>query len=300
MRWILSIYAIYIGWLLGFNCAFAESIDASKSSIAECLIELKQANKKQKEGLYLKLTLAYLKDQDLERAFLTFLEGLDSIEPLTSTEIQPEDQRLYDEALKIYLEHNGPTAPSDNAERILSLCQPVIDNHPDYYLLKFLVAAAHANLGHFAKFFKEFYSVYKRFPSHYMAFKTKAVIHLKIYERARDPQIKELHRNALLANVREAIFKNRDDPGLYKLIMIFASEKEQKQAIVENLQLLVQNKIRVPRADVAFFVQQALKIERPDLAQSIIDHARDGYAYSRVIIAAQEYLENWKRKITHE
>jgi hypothetical protein len=297
MRWILS---IYIGWLSSFNCAFAESIDASKSKIADCLIELEQANKKQKEDLYLNLTLAYLKDQDLERAFLTFLEGLDSIEPLTLSEIQPEDQRLYDEALKIYLEHNGPTVPSDNAERILSLYQPVIENHPDFYLLKFIVAAAHANLGHFAQFFEEFYSVYKHFPSHYMAFKTKAVVHLKIYERARDPKFKELHRNALLANVKKAIFKNRDDPGLYKLIMVFASEKEQQQAIVENLQLLVQNKIRVPRADVAFFVQQALNVKRPDLAQSIIDNARDAYTYSRVIIAAQEYLENWKGKITHE
>ncbi len=265
-----------------------------KKKISLYMAELESSQPKQKGDLYVKLAQAYLMDQNLEQAFFAFLKALDSPSDLISKAKDPlssQDESLYREALKIYLEHNGPAAPQENGKKILAQYGEISRQHPEYYLLNFIMAAAYANLGQFSPFFETFYSSYKALPDHYLAYKIKAVIHIKIYERTGDLNEKEAQRKAILQNVEKAIKINQEDPGLYKFIMVFASENERQQVVTAALKQLVEGNAFVPRADIAFFVHQASLVHRLDLAQKLVDKARMWYAYSKVVEAAQEYID---------
>jgi len=50
----------------------------------------------------------------------------------------------------------------------------------------------------------------------------------------------------------------------------------------------------IPRADIAFFVQQAVEAKQIDLAEDFLELAKKRYPYSRVIEAAQQYIDQSK------
>jgi hypothetical protein len=121
-----------------------------------------------------------------------------------------------------------------------------------------------------------------------------------LYERSKTTEGKELQKQKIIENVLGAIDKNPNDTGLYKLIMLFASDKEKQQIVSVYLNKIVQKSMIVPRADIAFFVQQAVEVNSLDLAQQFINRAREWYHYSRVVLAAQEFLDKQKVKKSDE
>ena len=112
----------------------------------------------------------YYHEQDLENAIQTFLISLEGIH--SNTPVNPEDQALYEKALTQYLEHGAASAPQ-LAEELLNQYEKTLEEHPDYHLLEFLVAAAYANQGRFDLFFDHFYTAYHIIPTTTLPIKPK-------------------------------------------------------------------------------------------------------------------------------
>ncbi len=267
---------------------FKVSAEDPKLTIEKCLVELKESG--DKPSVYKKLTLAYLEDQDLSGAFQAALKATPECRAKNALP-QLGDVALYEEALKIYLEHNGSHAPQINAEKILEKYGPVVDLHPDYLLLNYLLAAGAANLNLYKEFLERFFKSYEAYPDHYMAFKTKAVLHIKLYERASSVEEKEALRKEVGIYVKKALEKYPCDIGLYRLLIAFASPEEKKGVVAMSLSKMLQESMIVPRADISFFVQEAVAEDLPDLARQLIDKAKLWYEVSRVVEAAEKYLD---------
>jgi tetratricopeptide (TPR) repeat protein len=244
----------------------------------------------QKGPAFVKLALAHLADQNEEKAFKTFLEALSAAEKKQTKEISKEEQQQYEEALKLYLNHSEN--PRETAQKVQAAYASLLKEHSDFFLLRYLIALTKANQGEWKEFFEEFYRSYEYFPEHYLAFKTKAVLHLKLMEKGRTTQERAEHQTEMLSNTVKAIEKNGNDTGLYKLMMVFAFNDEKQRVVDLYLNKIIESSILVPRSEIAFFVKQAVSVQKKDLAQRFLDHVRKDYQYSRVVSAAQEYLDN--------
>lgn len=206
--------------------------------------------------------------------------------------ITPEEQELYDKALPLYLDH------LDLKQHSLTIVQeyaPIIKKHPDYHMLTFLVAAAVANAGAYEQFFDLFHPAYAAHPDHFLAYKTLAVIHIKLFERARTPDERELQRQKILDNIAKAIDRYPSDTSLYKMQIGFADGPQKAQIISDTLNKILSGNIIVPRIDIPLYVQKAVETKQYDLAQKLIDKAHEWYQISRLLTGAQDYLDRHKK-----
>ena len=227
-----------------------------------------------------KSSFDHLRNQEHEKAFRSFLLALDEA---PKKEAPAEDLILYQKALSTYLE--GAQEPQETADQILR-------NYSSEGLqLRFITALAYANLGRFEEFFTCFYPSYCAYPDHYLAYKTKAVLHIKLYERCRSLQERESEEKAIRHNIQLALDRNSSDMGLYKLWLLFADEKNREAEVEACLNKILASSMIVSRSDLPFFAEQALDVSRPDLAQALIDKARNWYSYSRYLDTLQEKIK---------
>ena len=70
----------------------------------------------------------------------------------------PDQLKHYAEGLTIYLDHSGAT-PGAIALKLQEQLNSVLKEHPDYYLVNFLMAAAFANVGSVPRIFSYFLSI---------------------------------------------------------------------------------------------------------------------------------------------
>lgn len=253
--------------------------------------ELGRAPADQAAALKEKLAIAYYKDQQQEEALKVFLESLSQIK---KTEPNPngEEISLYEKALEYYLNHHGNEA----ALNIIKDYRKVYEEHPDYRLIGFFLASAYANLGRFDQFFPIFYQSYSAYPDHYLSHKTIAVLHIKLLERSRTPQEMEEQRKQINEHLQKAIDIYPQDTGLYKIIFTYAPEKEKSRVIANSIRTIIAKNIKVPRTDILYYVQQAAEQKQYDLARQFIDKAKSWYQVSKIVVAAQEYLDNVERR----
>lgn len=286
-------------WFLLILCSFHLYSYASvcveegyKATIASLQESISNASQDQRCELQKQLAILYFKDQSLEKAFSVFMQALDSASSEPAPSISEEEHKLYESALDIYLKHPSLAEARKAADRIIAEYAPVLKNHPEYYLLGYLLAVAEANLNQFESFFNRFYRSYHYFPQHYMAYKTKTVLHTKLFACARTPKEQEIQRIAILENASVALQKNPKDIALYKMMISFASENNKQHFVITFLNKIIEGDIIIPRADIAFFVQQAIATKQIELAQRFLNKARSWYPQSRVIDAAQAALQN--------
>lgn len=272
-----------------FQTALEENIDYKKE-IENQLNSLKVISKEQAGPVKQKLAILYYRDQNHEKSFQIFLEALEDSQASPLSAVSLEEQNLYEHALKIYLDPLG-ASPQETAEKIRTNYSSVLQEHPDYYSIGYLAAIANANLGRFPDFFKIFYQSYIHLPNHYLAYKAKAVLHIKLFEREYAGNERERQRGLVLDNLKRASEVYPQDVSLYKMILMFSIEEQKPQLVSAYLNKIIDNNMMVPRVDIAFFVQQAVSANERELAQRFIDKAKEWYHYSRVINAAQEYLK---------
>ena len=80
------------------------------------------------------------------------------------------------------------------------------------------------------------------------------------------------------------------------MMIAFSPEgEERQQAIMTYLPRMIDQNIIIPRCDIFFYVRQAIAIQQPELAQRLIDKAREWYQYSKAIEQSQQYLDRNKR-----
>ncbi len=204
--------------------------------------------------------------------------------------VTPEEQRLYNDALTLYLDQQGPSA-HHAAKEIQRDYAPYVEENPDYYLLGLISSLASANLSHFDQFFPRFYASYQRYPNHYLAYKTKAMLNFKLWQRGRIPGEREQYQEQISHNLSEAMARYPKDTSLYKMMITFASEGQKKQVVAACLNNIVRENIIIPREDLLFFVQAGVDTGHRDLAQAFVDAARSWYKRSRAVEQAQQLID---------
>jgi tRNA-binding EMAP/Myf-like protein len=285
-------YRFFIALLLcWFSLSSLHAGDPVKEEIAQLGVKLRAAPDDQKSEILLKLAIANYRDQNAEQAFKVFLEALSAVKTFKAAETSAEEKALYDQALKLYLEHHTGQDVTATAETLVQTVQPEVDRHPDYFLLKFLLAAAYANLGQFDLFFDNFYSAYLYYPKSYMAYRTLAILHIKLFEKSRTAEERKEQANLVFANILKAIEINPHDTSLYKLEISFAPDQQKPQVISRALKKIIDGNMMVPRADIVFYVAEAVDSQQKELAQQFVDKAREWYQYSRVVNNAQELID---------
>jgi len=260
-----------------------------KDAIIEYERRSQDASVGEKSEQLAKLAIIYYRDQNQEKAFQTFLSALDYGQSNSSSRASEAEQILYEKALKTYLEQ-GTVAARETAEKIVHEFSEVLENHNDYHLLGFVIAAAYANQGRFEEFFDRFYTSYLNYPDHHMVYKTRAVLHIKLLERARTAEERDVQKQGILSNVSMAIEKNENDHSLYKLMIAFSSEKEKAEIVHRYINKIIDQGIMIPRSDIAFYVQQCISSDQRDLARRFISKVRERYQYSRAINDAEMLL----------
>lgn len=263
----------------------------SKEAIALAQSLLAKTHGADKSALQVQLAIAYALDQEPASAFSIFLDALDTVPKSKPPEADGEEQRLYREALATYLDHQGPLAHRA-AKEIMRDYGPIVEANPTYYLLEFIVAAAYANLSQFEAFFPLFYDAYQRYPQHYLAYKTKALLNLKLWQRGKVPGEREVLRQQVKENIEQAIERYPKDASLYKMAIAFSSDEEKPNVVAACLKNIVEGNIIIPREDVLYFVQTAVSSGHRDLAQSFVESARSWYKHSRAVEHAQQLIDS--------
>jgi tetratricopeptide (TPR) repeat protein len=269
--------------------------ESIKQKIQAYELEIPSASKDQKSPLLLKLAQAYLKDQEEEKAIKTFLKAvelslLQSISPEASTE-----KENFEKGMKIYLSTESPHSPKEAAYKLLQEFEQIHKKHPEYYTLNLLISTAYANLGRYDDFFEVYFNSYPYVSNHYLSYKIKAILHVKLFEKGKMAEEREFHKKMAFDSIKQAIERYPQDMSLYKMAVLLSSSPLQKaQAVNESLNEIISRNIIIPRHDIIFFVREAIETHQKDIAQKFVDKCREWYQYSRTVNEVQEYIDRKK------
>lgn len=263
--------------------------EGEKEAIAQQKKKIEAASGNEKAALTEKLALLYLKDQDQEGAFEALLKSLEN--PPQSLKIDADP--AYDEALLIYLQEKPETA-TETSRKIIMTYAPVLKERKAPSQLGFLLAIAYANVHLYQEFIPLFYSTYRAFPTHFLAYKTKGMLHLKLMERKRAEGDRLQQRAAAIADFEAALALNPSDVSLYRLIIIFQTPELKRNQVQRFLNKMINDNIIIPRSEVMFYVREAVDVKEFDLAQRFITKAHQWHGDSRILDGAQNYLDKQK------
>ncbi|MDF2576883.1 MAG: hypothetical protein K0S74_367 [Chlamydiales bacterium] len=244
----------------------------------------------EKANMHLTLAGCYYRDQAIDKAFLNFLKALDySPCPEADYDFSEKERILVEQAQEVYFSQTFSNS-NEIALQIIADYSSALEDNPNFYTLSYLIAASHANLGNYEKFFEMFYKAYNQTQDYFLAPKAKGVIYTKLQERARASADRKQYHELAKANLKMALDKNPKDPALYRMLVSLTPDAERKEALHCYLQQMMNQQVAIPRADIYFYVYQSAVNGEFGLAQKVIDSARQSYQYSRSIDAAQDFL----------
>lgn len=297
-KWFLLLACSSFALTADLNAAWQKSVEVAKELIQKSdykkaiscyTAAIAEAPEGKRGELELALALAYYRDQEQQKAFECFLQALDHTKSKGQAPASSEDAKLFEEAFALYSNKND-AQPQQIAVQILQKYEKVVADHPDYYLLQFVVAASDGNLGRYDHFFEKFYASYERHPDHFLAHKMRAILQIKLLELGRTAEEKSHRRGLALASIEKALEKNSSDGMLYRLALALTSEQNEWDRATVFLKRMLENPTVISRIDICPYVQLAVNLGERELAQKIIDRSKELYAYSRSIATAQEYL----------
>jgi tetratricopeptide (TPR) repeat protein len=258
--------------------------------IKEMLAEKQKAlsiavSDQEKSTLNFELATLFYKDQEIDKAFIHFLEALKWL-PKEAVSSKEEKDVEYQTALADYLAQAGKD-PIDAAEMLLKKYGTCAENKK---ALNFLLATAYGNLGQYETFFVRFYQGYPYFYDTFLTHKTQGILYMRLFHHGKTTEEREYYEQMACQHLNLALQRNPLDASLYK-IMIFHAKKEKNNTLVyDYMKKMVKHKVVASRSDILFYVQEAVALRDFTLGQSIIDIAKSHYEYSRALATAQEYL----------
>ncbi|MFV0339382.1 MAG: tetratricopeptide repeat protein [Parachlamydiaceae bacterium] len=266
---------------------YKEAIELSQKLITE-------APQEKKAGYLVKLAMAEYKDQEHGKAIETYLKAMNlTPKPKEPYKQSEEDAKLYKEALALYLNPRERDSKI-TALRIHEVYAGILRMHPEYVDLGFIVATSCANLDRFEEFFQVFYTSYTQNPDHYLAYKTRAILLIKLFERAKTIEEKNRERKRIEEALQQAKDRYPLDSSLYRLQIAYAPMEEKKEILRKNLNEIFAHSIVIPRSEMSFYFDQLFAYGEEDMAKKLLEKARGWYPYSRTLDAAKEMLEENK------
>lgn len=252
------------------------------------------ASADEKGEAYKLLAESHYKDQEHEKAYTAFFKALESTpRPQALYQPVPEDQKMYGEALSIYLEPSQRD-PGAVALQLRDLYGGIVRLHPDYLELGYMVAASYANLGDMERFFDLFYHSYQQIPDHYLSYKSQAILHVKLMERAKTQEEKNRQRGLVLQDLQLAKERYPKDTSIYRMQIAFANPEDREAILKRNLKEIIDQSIVIPRVDLSFYFDQLFAYREKELAQELLTKARGWYPYSRTLDSVNQLLEENK------
>lgn len=280
LAWRAEIAAVPEKKLEASNCESSLPVEAQPSQVSPKDRGLTQKN----------WAIAYYKDQEQEKSFKAFLESLKEVPAVEAVNISPDEKLIYEQALKIYLEDAGYDSDK-TATKIISQFEPFFTKNPNFYHLSYLLAMSKANLGLYEQFFELFYNAYLHDPQHFLAYKAKAALYIKLFERAKTEEERQAARLQILSHARKAVAIEPYDTSLYRIILGFTQKDAKGQVLSTYLNSILEQNVVLSRIDIPYYVEIALAFHQYDLAQRLLDKAKQWYAFSRVINLAQKLLD---------
>lgn len=253
--------------------------------------QLGSASLKEVSAIHFALAQGYLEDQEVEKAFRYFLEALEKAPIQADRPLEAGEKALYEEALSIYFKEGG-VDPERSGRLLLEKFEAVAHDHPEYLHLNLIVAMAQANCGNFLPFFESFYRIYPNISQHFISYKARAILCLRLMHFAKLGEEREHFRAQGIHFIEKAMEKNGSDSGLYKMRLILAHERKDREKVALLLTQFIDREVEVPRSDILFYVNEALWVEKRDLAEKIVAKAAALYDYSRAVQAAQDFLKS--------
>ncbi|MBI3900545.1 MAG: hypothetical protein HY324_00175 [Chlamydiia bacterium] len=245
-----------------------------------------RVDREEGRGLYERALAAYA-EQDIDHAFADFLQALTFVEKKTPSS---EEMHLYEEAYGEYLKLSGGD-PERGALTLLEKYETVAFQHPEYVCLHFLLATAYANLGRYEEFFQGFYRGYPYLVDSSLAYKTQGVLWLRRAHRSGITQERAAFQKEAWRLLTFALERSPQDAGLYKVLIFLAKDEKKEELLLSYLEGIVKNKVILPRSDLYLYVRECVSLGAQELGQQMVNQAKEHYAYSRALLAAQEYLD---------
>lgn len=223
------------------------------------------------------LVRALWQDQNQEKAFRVFIEALNEakIEPVPLSE---EEKKVYEESLKLYLGHR-PDEARPIAKKIDEIYAPLLKEHPEWFRLGFVVAVAKANLQDYEQFFALFYPSYIHDPDHFLALKTMAILHIKLFERSKSLAEREHERKEILRYISAAERAYPGDFSLYGIHIAYAPQQKK-----EILQKILTLNLIPSRTETLYFLKMVQSTEDKPLIDAWSKKAQEWYPGSRSIL----------------
>ena len=228
------------------------------------------------------LAKACYKNQDQEKAFRVFLEALEEVKKVDPQKMSKEEEKYYNEALGIYLSQRADQAEI-SSRKIDEKFSPILRDHPDFYHLGYILAVADANLHKFDRFFDLFYKSYKNDPHHFLAYKTKAILHIKLFERSKTLEERNNERKKILEHLRKAQELYPADFSLYRLEIAYTLPENKSVAAKEILYKIANQNIIPSRSDTVYFAMLALNINDQILINKWLAKGLEWYPDSRTL-----------------
>jgi hypothetical protein len=254
--------------------------------------EVREDVQKKAELLAL-LSCLYVKDQKEELAFTTFLEALHCVPQASPIQLAGKEKQLFEKYLDLYIHTPQPT--QEQAEAFAQEIGPYLEKHPDYHFLRLLYACSFANRKQYDEFFCNFFSSYIHAPDTYLIPRTLAILHVKLFERARTCEEKNRLKKQIVSFLEQAVRLYDRDTTVYKLLLVFAPEESRKETYQEVLRKILLSGTIIPRSEISFYINCALAVEEYEKAEELLSKMKGWHGYSRAIEEMQNQVKDLKK-----
>lgn len=264
-----------------------------KQTITTTHLLLDKGSNEDRGAIERDLAIAYYRDQNHAAAFKTFLSALDHAKKFAQPSLSESEKQLYDQALALYLSQEAHRSVQSTAKKISSQFTDEMAKHADYHLLAYIVSAAYANLNQYDQFFEQFFRSYQYYPTHFIAYKTKAILLVKLSNLSTEQKEREFYRDEAIEQLKLAIAAYPQDVSLYKMILFTAPASKKGELIRSYLYKIIDENIIIPRSDLMFYTEQAIQNGTVELAQRFVHKASEWYQQSRSVAASQEFIDHY-------
>lgn len=221
-------------------------------------------------------------------ALVHYLNGLEKFEHLNAP--SKSDERELAVLMEEYLLGLGKQAEEES--------RAWIDRFENQELSKaqhLLKATAYLNLKDYPGFFKNFKEAYPVFHESYLSYRAKGILYLHVAALVQ-PQQKQYYVEKGVECLNHALLLCTRDFSVYELLVIFAKQEENDLLLTSTLETLVESASLIPRRCIYMLVREAIRLERVEIAQKIIDRAKELYEYCKATAAAQSYLKEYQKE----
>jgi hypothetical protein len=239
-----------------------EQILSSKQHYEKALVELKNSR---------------------ARSLVHFLNALEK-ESQTKA-VDDDEQKKYVEFVDKYISQLGQSGSKKVLEGLKTAQTPA--EH-------LFLATAYLNNEEYAPFFEHFYLAYPYFKESYLSLRAQGILWVRLASMVSTQEQKQYYLEKGVDLLQKSLQVCAKDSSVFEILVQIAKEEGNDLLLTSTLETLVESESRVPRRCIYLFVREAIRLERVEIAQKIIDRAKELYEYCRATTAAEQYLKQYQ------